>query len=98
MYPEFQGHPLLKDTRRRRRNPSSSTHRRAGGMSLDKQAPFPRRRRHVLRRVDWLQRDEDGRPIPKGVVASVKPAAENGHVENGHALETDSTAKQKEVS
>ncbi|WP_394827554.1 NADH-quinone oxidoreductase subunit C [Pendulispora albinea] len=82
MYPEFQGHPLLKDYPAQKTQPlvEYRTEEEAG-VPLGKQAPFRADEGMAFGRVDWLHQDdqdEDGKPRPKGVVRSVK-ASEAGH-------------------
>ncbi len=99
MYPEFQGHPLLKDYPAQKTQPLVEYRTEAeAGVPLGKQAPFRADEGMSFGRLDWLNRDEDGRVVPKGVVASVKPSEENGHAaQNGHAPAENGSTK-KEVS
>ncbi|HWL87742.1 MAG TPA: NADH-quinone oxidoreductase subunit C [Polyangiaceae bacterium] len=102
MYPEFQGHPLLKDYPAQKTQPLVEYRTEAeAGVPLGKQAPFHDDEGMSFGRVDWLHADNEGEEgsaaAPKGVVSSVKPSPHvngNGASEN-HLAQQDPQQNQK---
>ena len=82
MYPEFQGHPLLKDYPAQKTQPLVEYRTEAeAGVPLEKQAPFRADEGMSFGRFDWLHRNDEENPTdePLGVVHSMKPSPEAGY-------------------